>query len=864
MSAPKKAAAPTAPPKPPRAIILMDAPTNTLVAGHFAKHGYSVEMILDLKYCSTPLLKSAKFIVLGPNSEDSPFYNKIKATLKKMVPDRLFEESGVELLQAVRNKVNVNIQTKKPSHPTDQQLKSQARTEEDKRSLSDIPPQPKEALPSNNMESQGIVSITLTQAMEHETILELSQSILKTPSEPNNFEINDELINIIEPYLKTNTALGLIDGQRTHLLLDEELPEDAAEEIKKQQGSIKKPLSPERVLQKAEQFQQQVKQAEEAGKEFPPRKLPDGELYDHVIELGSMADQLQTEKAQLRQSTASALAKNFCRDKFYKVISACGVNSDTLHGTLYLYLTLSTLRHQKASELKKSYSNWKSLYDATNNSSKPKKGLGGLFKKKKEEEVQEDSGTPELDEATSEISPLVALLSMLDAELSFFEKDLVDAYWNVYELTSVLILEDRIKNPTFLRYIRAFMRFGMICDHPSMISKAQSDRLLNMCDEDKSPFQHEAGQTNIVFPDECLTQIRLGIIPPSFDEELELEGQGTPKYKYDKAIRKIYASEYKTKVYGRERTRWQQKIDEQKSAQASADAMLAEHEKGTKEYKTVQIAVREARAEVSRISKIVEKLDGIIENENETIETQRETLNNLNYTLNPKELASNEAKTIRRFCKLLGNLKEFFFPFLLRDNFKLEPYNLFDRKVMSEHLSNFEKDDPTIFSSDLVNAQNPRKQVMIRFSPTIIIYPVVGSMGFCVAPSGSTDSGRLVLPLMGGTQAPLPRMMIDMFADFRYDTAKENAGVDLMTSDTICAAYAKVRWDYRKKGKEFREKAGIYNDMQDKKNFKVHYRLYIESMEESGKKLFFKCYEMYEGFVKYIPLPRDKQKLSKN
>jgi hypothetical protein len=51
--------------------------------------------------------------------------------------------------------------------------------------------------------------------------------------------------------------------------------------------------------------------------------------------------------------------------------------------------------------------------------------------------------------------------------------------------------------------------------------------------------------------------------------------------------------------------------------------------------------------------------------------------------------------------------------------------------------------------------------------------------------------------------------------------------------------------------------------MQDKKNFVVHYRLYIESMDESGKKLFFKCHEMYEGFAKYIPLPAGKTKLSK-
>jgi hypothetical protein len=212
----------------------------------------------------------------------------------------------------------------------------------------------------------------------------------------------------------------------------------------------------------------------------------------------------------------------------------------------------------------------------------------------------------------------------------------------------------------------------------------------------------------------------------------------------------------------------------------------------------------------------------------------------------------------------LSNLKEPFFPFILRDNFKPEASNLFDKKVIKASLEEFEQNDPTIFSVDLANAPNPRKQVMVRYSPTIVILPCAGSMGFCIAPSNSQDTGRFVLPLMAMQQAPLPRMIIDIMADFRYDTAKENAGVDLMTSDTICAAYAKVRWDYRKKGKEFREKAGIYNDMQDKKNFKVHYRLYIESMDEAGKKLYFKCYEMYEAFASYIQLPPGQQRLKKN
>jgi hypothetical protein len=254
----------------------------------------------------------------------------------------------------------------------------------------------------------------------------------------------------------------------------------------------------------------------------------------------------------------------------------------------------------------------------------------------------------------------------------------------------------------------------------------------------------------------------------------------------------------------------------------------------------------------------------MIDKEQETIDTQTETIKGIDYKVDLKEKASIEAKSIRKFCKLLANMKENFFPFQMKDSFKPTDDNLFTRKVTMDTILNHEKNDPMIYTIDIANAPNPNKQVLIRYSPLYQIIPCMGINGFCVAPSNSADTGRFVTPIMAAQQVPLTRMVTDISADFRYDTAKENAGMDLMTSDTICAAYAKVRWDYRKKSKEFREKAGIYNDMQDKKNFKVHYRLYMESMDEAGKKLFFKCNEMYEGFVKYIPLPKGMEKLSRN
>ena len=118
-----KPAAPT----PPRAVILLESATNSILAGHFVKYGYSVEIIKNLKYCNTPLLKSARYIVLSPNEDNSPYYEKIVGTLKKIVPDRLFEGEGAELLNAVRKKVQSDIQKPNSTHPIDGALKREKR-----------------------------------------------------------------------------------------------------------------------------------------------------------------------------------------------------------------------------------------------------------------------------------------------------------------------------------------------------------------------------------------------------------------------------------------------------------------------------------------------------------------------------------------------------------------------------------------------------------------------------------------------------------------------------------------------------------------------------------------------------------------
>lgn len=848
--------APAAPPKPPRAILIMDAPTNGLIASYLIEKGYSVEIIRDMKYCSTNLLKSAKFIFLGPNEEESAFYDKIKATLKKMVPDRLFEESGQELIAAVKTKVTSVVQPLK-GHPHDSKLEAEKRKIEDEAALAKLPADKPTGPVKDDNSLEGLLNSVTLRPFSNSSISNLAAQLDKgDETQQTGLPVNEKLAGELKKYTNILGAIGKVNAER-EILSEEEIPEDALTALSNMGNQLTKPSSPEKILQKAKMNEEKAQQAKEAGKPFPPRKLPEGELYDEVIYLQQLQDDLITAKAKMRYDMADFFANNICKDKHYKIFKAVGVKSNYMYGTLYFYLALITFKDQCKTEFKNLYKQYKKEMEGFG---PPKKK--GFFSKKTEEEPTEIP--PEVQKLEADVMTLACSTTQLEKDLATFEAELCNGFWDIYEQLCHVTLIEKVKNKSFLRYIRSFLRFGLVSEHKSMINEDQKNAIFSACKSSKDTFLHEDGDTNIAFPDEALLQMSKGHIPYSFDEELELNGQGTPAYKYDKVVRKMYASDFKVKVFTREINKWQSKIDKQKEAVASAEQMLEEHEKGTKEYKTVQTSMREAKAEMARVSKIVEKLQETIDTETETIQEQQQAKDAIDFTPDLKEKASIEAKTIRRFCKFMANLKENFFPFQLRDNYKPESNNLFNQKVTGDAVKAFEENDPMIYTTDLVNAQNPRKAVYVRYSPLYMVLPCMGINGSCVAPSNASDTGRFVMPLMGAQQTPLDKIIIDMSADFRYDTAKENAGMDLMTSDTICAAYAKVRWDYRKKSKEFREKAGIYNDMQDKKNFKVHYRLYMESMDESGKKLFFKCHEMYEGFVKYIPLPKGKEKLSRN
>ena len=202
-------------------------------------------------------------------------------------------------------------------------------------------------------------------------------------------------------------------------------------------------------------------------------------------------------------------------------------------------------------------------------------------------------------------------------------------------------------------------------------------------------------------------------------------------------------------------------------------------------------------------------------------------------------------------------------PLAVRD-YKLNTDAMNDRLSVSAEASGLERRDPAVFLETLVPSKKKKDRVDLRVSPTLVIIPAAGLLCYSWNPRGGHENGRLAIPSCFIRQRLRERQFTYLFADFRWDTSKAAAGMDVMTSDTIVAAFMSVRWDWRKRSREAREKGLIFNDQNDRTNWRRVYEAYIQSALESGKKLYNRNYDFYERIVgKYFDLPEGVQLLKK-
>lgn len=445
-------------------------------------------------------------------------------------------------------------------------------------------------------------------------------------------------------------------------------------------------------------------------------------------------------------------------------------------------------------------------------------------------------------------------------EIASLQKMMIVEYWKLYDFAACLLVSGRADDKQLLP-IRALLRFGLLGYASYFIAPSALDFIKNSCLNDVVlTYDFATTADRVLYADEYLQFTAENNLTASIDENLELSGRNTPEWHNDKAMRRIAYSINREHALRESEEKLAAAVAFLRAQQEKTEYQKAKLIRSSKDFKTHNSEyaqrIQSYRVEAARFERIIERIKQVeLPTLNERATEAKERLTQSTVKVNRLQIARKEATALQRVCRLAVRLKETFPPFCLRDYFRPENKTVNDRATVRAMLQDIEKADRHIFQEVLVNARKEAQRIYLRFHPVFLLTPNYGFVGYSWNPRAGAEFGKLVFPLYCPRQGMANRIMYNMLADFRWDTSKAAAGVDLLTSDTLVAAYAAVRWDYRKSKRENREKALIFNEINDRQNWRRHYELFLESAQEAGKKLFFKNPDVYNVIFKYIGLP---------
>lgn len=461
---------------------------------------------------------------------------------------------------------------------------------------------------------------------------------------------------------------------------------------------------------------------------------------------------------------------------------------------------------------------------------------------------------------------LKQLQSMARQELRGIEKPMVEAFWAAYEQAAVLLVSDSVAEQQRI-HLRGLLRHGIIVQSGWLLPPGLRDELMADVQDVISEWNFKPDATHILYADEYIDHVARGNMTPSMDEDLELNERGSELWKLDKFWRRSVYTRTACTALEAVVCELEQNIAAMEKQNEQWQNDLSQLDRSDKEYRAKQQDLRdkmqENKRDMARLRQGVELItQRTLVNTKQAGEDAQVKMRGMPEKMTGSMLAKREAQAMRRACRLVAKLKEPFLPFVTRDSHDTQTAGTVNnRDTVRQVIQAMEASDPLVFREEVVHARRPENRIYARYSPYLVITPGAGMIPMAWDPRAATEVGRMFLPLINARPGILEDMVYQLLSDFRYDTSKEASGGDMVASDTLVAAYAAVRWNYRKRNQNVREKAAIYNEEKDRVNFRRHYKLYISSVDEGGKKLFFKCPECYEAVFKYLGLPEGIERL---
>lgn len=649
-----------------------------------------------------------------------------------------------------------------------------------------------------------------------------------------------EFLASVQARMRVLIALAGLTSQRDAMGPADNLSRDVREELERQERELKRMPSADVARTAAEQAEKRVAAMIAASqKEEEPGEPPSSEFLQ-AIDIAKKQWTLLCQRDAISARILPLATRLAAHEPLYQFLKSIpDAPADELFGWAVYSVTLTSMKNHAVAQARQ-------IEDK----------IAALGKK-----------DPALDGLKLQRMNLRNAQRAINAEQASLEPQMVNLFWKAYEEAAAALASDQVP-PDYAIAVRAFLRYGMIGGAPWFLPAPTAKLIQDECAQALTQFDPSVSATHAYYADEYLDFVGKGHMTPAIDEDIELNQMNTPRWKQDKAWRRKVGSAIRIRAMestieeldARQKTT-QDKIKESEDALAALKPH--DHDAPAKK-RELRDSIQVNRVEVARIATSLDVLKTKLLPEERYRMTQAEQRFTGPVTIpTPAELARWEVQQIRRTARLCAKLRDSFLPFTLRDDAKFGTPFVNTRVSVLAELANIEKCDPIVFKEIAVPAKKPSNRVYIRYSPYFLILPSFGIMSFALNPRDSTETGRVVIP--GYTPRPdlLRTMMLTGCSDFRWDTSKEMAGMDVLTSDTLVAAYCTVRWDYRKKHESVREKAGIYQKENDRKNFRRHYQMYMSSAMEGGKRLFFACPELYTAFIKYLQLPDGVKKLER-
>jgi len=637
-----------------------------------------------------------------------------------------------------------------------------------------------------------------------------------------------ELVEVVDTRLAILMKIDALSRDRESMLSSPDLPGDAKSELNRQVRELKKFPTLNEIAESRTQLENRISVMREAA--IVGNGPPVSQALQKAKEMAIRQWQLLGLWNELTPSLLDISAKLVEQEPLYAVLSRSEGSARALFGWAVYAAAVEAMRKRVTAQ--------RTMLQA-----------------------RIDQARKEDDQATLKacLGNLDILLSATIRELHTIERTMVEAFWSAYSEASVLLAEGAVpveNQPV----VRAFLRYGMIGSAPWLIDPSLAQKLLDDCRQFIERLDESPDATHVLYADEYIDLVARGRITPSIDEDLELNHRGSDAWLRDKSWRRMIASRNRLQALNHTVSQLQVRIGKLQELNANLERQLAGMTRESALRASLREKVQNNRVEATRRALAIKQIQENLIPEEETRGKSAETkLMESGGAFSIGELARQEVDRIHRICRLCAKLKDPFPPCSLRDNFRPERWNI--RAAVLTEVREIEECDPTVFKEVAVFAKQAEHRTYIRQSPYVLLAPCMGFLSYAWNPRSAAESGRLVVPLHTPRAGILKMLMHALVADFRWDTSKESAGLDLLTSDTLVAAYSTVRWDYRKRQKEARLKAGIYSHESDRKNWRHHYMLYLTSAKDGGRKLFFRCQEIYDIVVRYLGLPEGVRKL---